>query len=313
MSKLKEKLNLLLYIFMLAVAIVLVIRAFFIGFEMGEFEGKYYPPQEKGPPEEEVEQVNLRALLEPTEELLKEGKQLYQLNCASCHGQDGRGNGPKAAGLNPPPRNFHIKEEFNKGASTLQIYNTITNGIQGTSMPAFDLLPANDRMAMAHYVQTFVPNPPENPPELVAELPQVDEGGGEAEASDSTAAADTTMARKTIPLDSARQAYLAQFKAMKEAPLGIGMNDTFEKYCASCHGSLGEGRLIAEQVVPSSVIYLDAGVLAGKDGGKFRNRQAFERFITSGTPGLPGHNFGFLTENELNDLYSYLQRLLTAR
>ncbi|NIP42558.1 MAG: c-type cytochrome [candidate division Zixibacteria bacterium] len=310
MSKIKEKLNLLLYIFMLAVAIILVIRAFFIGFEMGEFEGKYYPPEEKGPPEEEVEQVNLRALLEPTEELLKEGKQLYQLNCASCHGQDGRGNGPKAAGLNPPPRNFHIKEEFNKGASTLQIYNTITNGVQGTSMPAFDLLPADDRMAMAHYVQTFIPDPPENPPELVAELPQVDEG--EAAQAD-TAAADTTIARKTIPLDSARQVYLAQSRVMKEAPSGISLNETFEKYCAPCHGSYGEGRLMAEQVVPSSVIYLDAGVLAGKDGGKLRNRQAFERFITSGTPGLPGHNFGFLTENELNDLYNYIQRLLNTR
>ena len=294
---------------MLALAIVLVLKAFFIGYERGEFEGKYYPPREKGPPEEEVEQVNLRALLEPTEELLKEGKQLYQLNCASCHGQNGSGDGPKSAGLNPPPRNFQ-EEKFKYGASSLEIYNTITKGVTGTSMPAFDLLPEQDRMAMAHYVQTFVPDPPQNPPELVAELPELDEG--EAAPAD-TAVADTAAVPKTIPLDSARQAYLAQFALAAEAPSGISINELFEKHCASCHGSYGEGQLRAEQVVPSSVIYLDAGVLAGKDGGKFLNKETFKKFITNGTPGLPGHNFGFLTENELNDIYNYLQRLSKTR
>ncbi len=310
MSKIKEKLNLLLYIFMLAVAIVLVLRAFFIGYEMGEFEGKYYPPEEQGPPEEEAKQVNLRALLEPTDELLKEGKQLFQLNCASCHGQTGTGDGPKSAGLNPPPRNFQA-EKFKYGASVLEIYNTLTNGVQGTSMPAFDLLPADERMAMSHYVRTFVPDPPDNPPELVAELPEVDETGEAAPAEGE--AADTAEAQKTISLDSAKQEYLARFAAVRKAPAGIDKNETFEEYCASCHGSYGEGRLKPEQVVPSSVIYLDAGVLAGKDGGKLESRETFRRFITRGTPGLPGHNFGFLTEEKLNELYDYIQQLLEAR
>jgi high-affinity iron transporter len=34
------------------------------------------------------------------------GVALYRGHCAVCHGMDGAGNGPKAAGLNPAPTNF---------------------------------------------------------------------------------------------------------------------------------------------------------------------------------------------------------------
>ena len=34
------------------------------------------------------------------------GKKAYELNCASCHGMTGMGDGPVAAALNPKPRNF---------------------------------------------------------------------------------------------------------------------------------------------------------------------------------------------------------------
>ena len=37
---------------------------------------------------------------------LKEAKTLYGMRCAMCHGADGSGNGPAAAGLKPQPRDF---------------------------------------------------------------------------------------------------------------------------------------------------------------------------------------------------------------
>ena len=37
------------------------------------------------------------------------GKDLFiKTNCNSCHGLDGAGDGPLAAVLNPPPRNFTV-------------------------------------------------------------------------------------------------------------------------------------------------------------------------------------------------------------
>ena len=36
-------------------------------------------------------------------ENLRAGEALFETNCASCHGASGRGDGPAATGLNPPP------------------------------------------------------------------------------------------------------------------------------------------------------------------------------------------------------------------
>jgi mono/diheme cytochrome c family protein len=35
-----------------------------------------------------------------------EAETLFRTRCAACHGTDGSGNGPGAAGLNPKPRNY---------------------------------------------------------------------------------------------------------------------------------------------------------------------------------------------------------------
>lgn len=45
----------------------------------------------------------LRNPLKPTEENILAGGRLYQQFCSSCHGATGRGDGPAAQGLNPPP------------------------------------------------------------------------------------------------------------------------------------------------------------------------------------------------------------------
>lgn len=39
-----------------------------------------------------------------------EAQQIFGSRCATCHGQEGRGDGPGAQLLNPKPRNFHDKD-----------------------------------------------------------------------------------------------------------------------------------------------------------------------------------------------------------
>jgi mono/diheme cytochrome c family protein len=43
------------------------------------------------------------------------GRELFEANCASCHGTDGTGNGPAARTLKPPPSDLTRIRERNSG------------------------------------------------------------------------------------------------------------------------------------------------------------------------------------------------------
>lgn len=86
---------------------------------------------------------------------LKTAESLYQTHCASCHGIEGYGNGPAAAGLEPAPSNFHA-EARQEQRSIYSLFSTITLGVEGTAMPSFrEPLNEAQRWALAFYVSTF--------------------------------------------------------------------------------------------------------------------------------------------------------------
>jgi mono/diheme cytochrome c family protein len=85
-----------------------------------------------------------------TPELLKQGKASYEMNCAACHGDAGKGDGPAAAGLEPKPRDL-VAGAYRKGTTPAQVFQTITKGIDGTTMVAFDYLPEAERWALTYY------------------------------------------------------------------------------------------------------------------------------------------------------------------
>lgn len=92
-----------------------------------------------------------RTPVSPTPESLARGKELYAQNCAVCHGQDGKGDGPAAAVMDPRPANF-LDLEHNAVYGPGEKYWLIVNGSGKTGMPAFDKLGLRERWALVNFI-----------------------------------------------------------------------------------------------------------------------------------------------------------------
>jgi mono/diheme cytochrome c family protein len=88
----------------------------------------------------------------------KEGG-LYRRHCAHCHGTTGGGMGPTALILNPYPRDyrqgkFKFKATERAAKPTdLDLESVVRNGVQGTAMPSFGLLPDAQIQVLVEYVK----------------------------------------------------------------------------------------------------------------------------------------------------------------
>jgi len=128
----------------------------------------------EGPPEETPAKMN--QLRKETPELVAKGKELFQVNCVTCHGATGHGDGPASTALTPKPRNFTSADGWKNGRAPAQIFKTLKEGIPGSAMASFATLPLEDRWELVHYVRTFTPNPPPDTPQTLA-LIGLQEGG----------------------------------------------------------------------------------------------------------------------------------------
>lgn len=84
---------------------------------------------------------------------------LYREHCAHCHGITGDGAGPTAAFLNPYPRDYR-KGWFKFKSTPIGVRPThddlkkiVLEGIPGTAMPSFKLLPDLEVEALVQYVK----------------------------------------------------------------------------------------------------------------------------------------------------------------
>jgi high-affinity iron transporter len=88
----------------------------------------------------------------------KVGASVYAAQCASCHGATGKGDGPLAARLDPKPIAFADRERASH-RSVFALYQIVSQGIPGTSMPAFGQLTDAQRWAVASYLGQFAHDP----------------------------------------------------------------------------------------------------------------------------------------------------------
>jgi mono/diheme cytochrome c family protein len=92
---------------------------------------------------------------------LARGSELYRIQCLHCHGLTGNGHGPTAPWVNPHPRDY--RQGIFKFTSSSQptgsrkprradLLRTLREGVEGTTMPSFNLLGEDSLEALASYV-----------------------------------------------------------------------------------------------------------------------------------------------------------------
>jgi mono/diheme cytochrome c family protein len=83
---------------------------------------------------------------------LAEGRELYNQNCAVCHGADGKAKTERAAAMKTPPADLTALS----GMTEAEIYQVITDGIAASEMPSFkNRLSKEQRQRIAMFVQTL--------------------------------------------------------------------------------------------------------------------------------------------------------------
>lgn len=82
---------------------------------------------------------------------VEQGEKVAKVNCVSCHGAKGKGDGPAAVALNPKPADWTSKRV--QDMSDGEIFWKMTTG-RG-AMPAWRHLPEKDRWAIVRYVRTL--------------------------------------------------------------------------------------------------------------------------------------------------------------
>lgn len=87
---------------------------------------------------------------------LARGAAVYREQCAACHGDAGRGDGPKARTLEGPPPSDLADPAVMGSLTPMDVYRKIMIGVAGTAMPEFEgTLSEEDRWAVTAYVATL--------------------------------------------------------------------------------------------------------------------------------------------------------------
>jgi len=91
--------------------------------------------------------------------ILARGAAVYVSKCLSCHGAQGKGNGPDGMTHVPRPANFTAMQP-----DTARILQVLNEGIPGTRMASWPSLASSDKQAVSAFVRTLFKFPTEQNP-----------------------------------------------------------------------------------------------------------------------------------------------------
>lgn len=203
------------------------------------------------------------------EEQIEKGKEIYATTCASCHGDDGKGDGLAAAALTPGPRDFHVEdaEDWTNSPSALSVFNSITNGVPGTSMAAYENLSEDDRWALTQLVLQWVPDDVRIDPTEE----QIVDACRSLSAPDRPDPIPVDVAMKALEKSQAeeRAIRLEQYGTVKLQPgtdVELGER-TFVDNCAACHGMAGSGADFGPYGIQPPYFYMSTSRLSPASAG----------------------------------------------
>lgn len=205
----------------------------------------------------------------------------YITHCAVCHGTAGRGDGPAAKGLTPPPADLTDAARMGQH-SVFGLYNTITLGIKGTAMTGFAALSEAQRWALAFYVSTLATPPADR--ERGATLWKG--GVGKSELRDLRALVMATpkdVAARSGPDGAAVLAYLrsepAAIATGRESPLDFSARVLQESLDAYRRGDAAQAHQLAVtsylegfELVEAPLDGVDRGLRTQVEGAMLRYR-----------------------------------------
>lgn len=111
--------------------------------------------KEKEMSREEASRV-LKNTVKPDKRSLENGKKIFDIYCAPCHGPEARGDGPVTKKF-PPPPDLHL-DLFRKRTDGW-IYGTIRDG--GPLMPSYgDVISPKERWDVVNYLRDLQRKPP---------------------------------------------------------------------------------------------------------------------------------------------------------
>jgi mono/diheme cytochrome c family protein len=97
------------------------------------------------------QESELQNPIAPTPETVARGRELFEINCAMCHGQTSAERGPVGKKLTPPPPG--LDQDMVNGLSDATIFKAITFGFG--RMPVFkDKLLPEERWSLVNFLRT---------------------------------------------------------------------------------------------------------------------------------------------------------------
>jgi mono/diheme cytochrome c family protein len=207
---------------------------------------------------------------------VKAGEAVFFEYCAGCHGRRADGRGPESINLDPKPQNLR-NAQFAKYLTDERIYSSLSGGVRGTAMPAFELvLTQEKRWHVLHYIRSLTAEDPISVP--------------------------NSITRQSVPANAANPL------AVNEQNAEAGKKN-FLNYCASCHGQKADGKgIIAPNLAPAP-----RNLVAVTSWGEkpFIDYLTDARVYDSITNGVPGTSMqpwiGVLTDEQRWQTISYLR------
>lgn len=246
-----------------------------------------------------VDQNKLRIA---TPELVNKGRDIFKVQCATCHGPEGKGNGVAAAALNPKPRDF-TSGYWKFGGAPTRVFHTISTGSPGTAMASFAGLAVEDRYALAHYVRSLSPNHPDDTPEDLKAAGLTGEGkGGTAEKVQQEIPVEVAMEKMEEP----DVVVIPETQEKNPSHPGAAL---FRNHCVQCHGLNGTGATTSPVGVNPPVMLMTRSFMAMAKASWATNETEFMKIVSQGTPGRGMPGFSDFTKQEWSALYSYVKGL----